>query len=237
MTKNCNFSYLIAVAILVTASGCTSADTSKQIELTFGTLSDDGMVEQDVFVLSPANANQVMRIPAAQTASYMETELYASAEAPPFEPMKLEPTETYPKRAALGFTLSDWLRATGSGSYTCDGQKAAIKADFQNLAPNGVYTLWNFIEADPPLDPWQGVVLPTGDRDGSQSVFYADAQGNAIFEQVVEPCPQLSASQTIAGLAIAWHSDGQTYGNSPGSLGVVSHAQLMTIFPRAGGNP
>ena len=237
MTRNYILAHLLSIGLLASAGACTTAQNAEPIELTFGTFTGDGMVEQDVFVASPVNANEVIRLPAAQAESNMEAMLFASAEAPPFEPMKLEPTESYQKGSTLGLTLGDWLKATGSGSYACDGQKATIKASFQNLVPNGVYTMWNFIGAEPPTDPWQGLVWPLGKRDGSQSVFKADAQGNAAFEQVVEPCLQLSGTQSLAGLAIAWHSDGQTYGFSPGGLGVVSHAQLMSILPHAGGTP
>lgn len=237
MSRNRISVYLVLVGMCASITAYATAQDVTPIELTFGTLTGDGMVEQDVFVANPLNANEVIRIPAAQAESHMEAMLFASAEAPPFEPMNLEPTGSYQKGSALGFTLGDWLKATGSGSYTCDGQKATIKASFQNLVPNGVYTMWNFIGAEPPTDPWQELVWPLGKRDGSQAVFNADAQGNAAFEQVVEPCLQLSGTQSLAGLAIAWHSDGKTYGFSPGGLGVVSHAQLMSILPHAGGTP
>jgi len=214
-----------------------SAHNKGQIELIYGMFNTDGMVEQDVFIQNPANSNEVLRIPVAKVANHMNAALYGSAEEPPFEPMKAELTESYPKGAALDLTLRDWLKAKGSGSYACNGKKATLKASFQNLVPNGVYTMWNFIDLDPPSAPWQGVMVPAGMRDGSQSIFKADAEGNATYDQVVEPCPQLSGTQSLAGLAIAWHSDGKTYGFSPGGLGVVAHAQLMTIFPPAGGTP
>ena len=228
---------LLAFVVFALVCGLANAEETVRIELAFGMLTTDGMVEQDVFIIDPANSSQVRRIPAAQVANHMDTVLYASTVAPPFEPMKAVPTETYPKGGALGFTLGDWLKAKGSGSYACDGHKATIKASFQGLVPNGVYTMWNFIDLDPPTDPWQGLLLPAGKRDGSQSIFKSDAKGNATYEQVVEPCPQLSDTQSLAGLAIAWHNDGKTYGISPGGLGVVSHAQLMTMFPRAGDAP
>ncbi len=229
--KNAVITCLFAFAMLVWTGGSASAQEAQKVELTFGMFATDGMVEQDVFVENPGNMNEVVRMPAADVASHRDAELYAAAEEPPFEPMKLEPTDSYPKGAALGLTLRDWLKATGAGSYACDGQKGTIKASFQNLIPNGVYTMWYFIDADPPTDPWQGLVLPAGARDGSQTVFMADAEGNAVYDQVVEPCLQLSGNHSLAGLAIAWHSDGETYGFSPGGLGVVSHAQLMTVLP------
>ena len=100
MTKNRAFTYLLAIGMLALASASASAH---QIELAFGMFTTDGMVEQDVFIENPANANEVLRIPAAQVASHMDAALYASAEEPPFEPMKAEPTESYPKGAAHWF--------------------------------------------------------------------------------------------------------------------------------------
>jgi len=228
---------LLGFGVFALAYSLASAQDMGRIELTFGMLNTDGMVEQDVFMKNTANASQVRRIPVTQVASHMDTTLYGSAVEPPYEPMKTAPTETYPMGAALSLTLGDWLNAQGSGSYDCNGQKATLKASFRNLVPNGIYTMWNFIDLDPPTDPYQGLLMPVGKRDGSQAIFKADAKGNASFDQVVEPCPQLSDTQSMAGLAIAWHSDGKTYGFTPGGLGVVSHAQLMAVFPRAGKIP
>lgn len=227
---------LVAIGVLALASVSASAQDTRQFKLTWGMYLTDGMVEQDVFVKSSANASEVRRIPVAQVAEYLDTEVYAAAIEAPYEPMKTAPTETYPKGSALGITLRDWLQAKGSGSYVCDGKKATIKASFQGLVPNGVYTMWNFIDLNPPVQPHQGLLMPAGKRDGSQAIFKADAGGNASYEQVVEPCPQLSDTQSLAGLAIAWHSNGKTYGFSPGGLGVVSHAQLMTLFPGGAGS-
>lgn len=210
----------------------TSSAVAQSIELNFVTMTHDGMAEQDVF--AKMGEDEVQRIPVSKVESMKETMLFAAAgDEPPFQPMITEPTDTYPKGTELGITLGQWLAATGQGTYECDGKQATVRATFENLIPNGVYTMWNFIDADPPTDPWQGLVLPLGARDGSQSVFEADANGNAIFEATVEPCLQLSGTQSLAGLAIAWHSDGKTYGMSPGGLGLVSHAQAMTILPHA----
>lgn len=228
--------HLLALGVLALASISASAQEAQQFKLTWGMYVTDGMVEQDIFVKNIANANEVRRIPVAQVAEYLDTEIYAAAVEPPYEPMKIAPTETYPKGSALGITLRDWLQAKGSGSYACDGKRATLKANFQGLVPNGVYTMWNFIDLNPPVQPHQGLLMPAGKRDGSQAIFKADAGGNASYEQVVEPCPQLSDTQSLAGLAIAWHSNGKTYGFSPGGLGVVSHAQLMTLFPGGAGS-
>jgi hypothetical protein len=36
----------------------------------------------------------------------------------------------------------------------------------------------------------------------------------------------------VAGLAIAYHSNGDTYGALPGAFGLNSHIQLMTMLPK-----
>lgn len=213
-----------------------NANDVKKFELTWGLHVTDGMAEQDVFVEKTTNSKEVRRLPVSQIADYLDKQIFGAAVAPPYQPMILEPTEVYPKGSALGITLRDWLQAKGSGSYACDGKQATIKASFQNLVPNGVYTVWNFIDLYPPVEPWQGLLVPAGKRDGSQASFKADASGNATYNLVVEPCLQLSSTQSLAGLAIAWHSDGKTYGFYPGDLGVVSHAQLMTLFPGGPGS-
>jgi len=227
---------LLGIGFLVLASSLANAQDMEKIQLTWSMFVTDGMVEQDVFIESPANKDEVRRILVSEVAKYLDTKIYSAAVAPPFQPMKAEPTETYAKGSALGITLRDWLQAKGSGSYACDGKKATLKASFQGLVPNGVYTMWNFIDLNPPSDPWQGLLVAAGKRDGSQSFITVDAKGNGSYEQVIEPCLQLSGTQSIAGLAIAWHSDGKTYGSSPGGMGVLAHAQLMTLFPGGEGS-
>jgi hypothetical protein len=222
---------VLSAGLLALVCGLANAQETKEIQLTWSMFVTDGMVEQDVFVENAANSRQVRRIPVSEVAGFLDTKLYAAGVAVPFQPMEENPTDTYPKGSALELTLRDWLQAKGSGSYVCDGENATLKANFQGLVPNGVYTLWNFIDLNPPVDPWQGLLVPAGKRDGSQAFVTVDNKGNGSFEQVFEPCLQLSGTQSLAGLALAWHSNGETYGFSSGSMGMVTHAQLMTLFP------
>lgn len=228
MKKHVIPSFLLTSGALAMMFGGVNAQSA--LELEFVTLTHDGMVEQDVFVEDSGDPNMVRRIPVAEVDQYMDAPLFGTTEELPFEPMKLEPTETYAKGVALNITLQDWLAATGSATYECDGDKATFKASFQNLIPMGVYTMWNFIDAEPPTDPWQTLMWPLGKRDGSQAAFTADADGNGSLEATVEPCPEMSGTQTLAGLATAWHHDGKTYGVSPGELGVVTFTQSMTLL-------
>jgi hypothetical protein len=230
MTKTiATYGCLLAVGLVGWASNVAVAEP---IELNFGTMTHDGMPEQDVFFDS--GGDEVRRLSVEEAKGMMDAMLFAAAgEPPPFQPMMAEPTDTYPKGMELGITLEQWLGASGKGTYECDGDRATVQASFENLVPNGVYTVWHFIDADPPTDLWQGLLWPLGARDGSQAKFEADADGKANFEATVEPCLQPSGTQSISGLAIAWHSDGETYGFSPGGMGVDSHAHLMTMLPHA----
>ena len=82
--------------------------------------------------------------------------------------------------------------------------------------------------------PFATVDFPMGDSDGSQSVFQTDANGNADFALDFSPCLQMSNKRLMAMLAIAYHSDGNTYGPSPGPFGIGSHVQLFTGLPEKG---
>jgi hypothetical protein len=90
--------------------------------------------------------------------------------------------------------------------------------------------------AAPPTDPFIGTYdLPMGRRDGAESVVTADSEGRAHVERTIKPCLQLSGEHLMAGLAIAYHSDGNTYGAEPGDFGLNSHVQMfLGLPPRSG---
>ncbi|MCP4306595.1 MAG: hypothetical protein GY788_17340, partial [bacterium] len=102
------------------------------------------------------------------------------------------------------------------------------------LMPEGVYTLWHFFMAMPTTDPFIGTFdLPVGARDGSDSVFQADAKGGARFQKTIAPCLQMSGEHLASGLAVAYHSDGSTYGPLPGEFATDTHIQLFMLLPAA----
>jgi hypothetical protein len=128
--------------------------------------------------------------------------------------------------------LSKWLSAKGTATYVCDAGWGKLNASFENLVPNATYTMWHFFMSAPPTVPFNGTLdVPLGNRDGSQSVFKTDAKGRAVLDITFEHCLQMSDSQLMSGLAIAYHSDGQTYGGSPGPFGKASHVQLFSMLP------
>ena len=88
----------------------------------------------------------------------------------------------------------------------------------------------------PPTEPFSGTLdLPLGARDGSTSVFKADAQGNAKFKHTFRPGLQMSDVWTTSMLAINYHSDGKTYGAYPGKFGLNAHVPLFVMLPKREG--
>ena len=211
----------------------TAYDGPVEIELTFVDHIGAEMTEQDVFVRRDGQPGVWRATPGDRD---LGAPVFTSAEPvphDPFDPMAVGP---YPVGQDLGMTLGDWLGAEGHGSYSCVDGEGEIDITFTGLVPDGVYTMWNFYMASPPTDPFIGTYdLPFGNRDGSESVFQADASGNAHFERSMAPCLQLSGEHLMAGLAIAWHSDGETYGALPGDFGYNSHAHLFVGLPQRSG--
>lgn len=206
----------------------SSTATANPIDLQFVYHLDAGMAEQDVFVESAEN--QIFRVTTENTD--MAAALYATTipvHHNPFDPVTNGP---YEKGAELGVTLGEWLGATGDGTFECFGETGTITVEFDNLIPNGVYTMWHFFMPMPASQPFTGTIdLPYGPRDGSQATFVANANGSGRFEEDTESCLQLSGEQLMAGLAIAYHSDGQTHAGHPGDFAMNSHIQLFAMLP------
>jgi hypothetical protein len=205
--------------------------TTEPTEVTFIDHVKAEMIEQDVFVEREPGSNQVYRVTLEEKDKFLSQPVFTAAETTKHDPMNPEEVGPYPKGRALGFSLAEWLSATGTATVSCEEGKGQLDASFQNLVPNGVYTMWHYFVAWPLTEPFSSYDLPVGDRDGSQSSFVADAQGNAVYSQSFEPCLQGTGNQLIAGVAIAYHSDGRTYGDHPGSFGDVSHVHLFADFP------
>ncbi len=220
-----------AVGAGVMALGFTSAGA---VDLEFVTHVEADMWEQDVFVdLSGAasKSDGVFRVGPANFAALAETPIFATTQTLHHDPGNEAAAGPYPRGEKLDMSLGDWLSATGSGSYQCDGGAARVEAAFTNLVPNGVYTMWYFFVPTPAAIPFSTYDLPVGDRSGRENAFFADASGNASFALSLADCLQGSGSQLAAGLAVAWHSDGTTYGAYPGGFGRATHVQVFLILP------
>jgi len=191
---------------------------------------EDNLAEQDVYVEREPGSGKVFR--ANKYDRDMTAPLFATAEPVPHNPFDPGTDGPYREGRPLGITLGDWFGADGTVTYRCEDGTGTMDVELTGLVPKGVYTMWHFFMAMPPTSPFIGTYdLPVGDRDGKQSVFRADARGAAKLQRVFQPCLQLSGEHLAAGLAIAWHSDGQTWGVEPGPFGTVSHVQLYAFLP------
>lgn len=219
--------YLILMAGL---AAVPAAADDVAFDITFRNHIADGLAEQDVYVGGTETSGSVLR--PGPSFSDLDATLFASANPQAHAPGDPEAVGPFPAGRSLDMTLGDWLAASGSGEYHCENGQGHLMVEFEELVPDGVYTIWHFFMANGATEPFIGTFdLPVGAFDGSQSTFTADAAGSATFDQTFADCLQLTGTQLMAGLALNWHSDGQTYGVLPGMFGHNAHIQLYTDLP------
>lgn len=195
---------------------------------------DDDLAEQDVLIERDPGSGEVYR--PTKSDRDLSLPLYAAAKPLPHEPFDETANGPWPKGQPLGLTLGEWLDAKGEAQYSCTDGAGHLSVDFTGLVPDGVYTMWHFFMASPPTTPFIGTYdLPVGKRDGTESVFTADEDGDATFNAAFKPCLQLTGEHLFAGLAVAWHSDGKTYGALPGDFAADSHVHLYAGLPKRSG--
>lgn len=219
---------IICTALCCLVPGLVAAGGS--VDVTFVDHITAGMVEQDVFVTKDGSAN-VFRVTTEDQAGHLSDAVFATTAGLHHDPGNMAAVGPFAKGDDLGFTLGDWLSASGTGTVSCDDGAGSLSASFTNLVPNGVYTMWSWYVAIPFPEPFATYDLPFGSRGGADSVFTADGDGNASYEGTVGTCLQGSGSQIAEGLAIAYHSDGKTYGSVMGSAGEVAHVHLFLLLP------
>lgn len=224
--------------ILLLALGLVIAELSarvgepEDIQLTFVDHLTAGLIEQDVYV--ETGSEKVMRVTPENKDQYLEQLTYSTNYEVHHDPFGLDHLGPYAKGLPLGFTLNEWLKASGTATYICEDGWGVLKARFHNLRPNATYTLWHFFMSAPPTKPFNGTLdVPLGDHEGTQSVFTTDKNGSAELDITFEQCLQLSNTQLMSGIAVAYHSDGKTYGGLPGPFGKATHVQLFAMLPEA----
>ncbi len=211
------------------------ASAGDDIELTFKSHLQKNLVEQSVQVERETGSGQVYRVTPVDQHRYLNSPVYGTDEIVALAPSDHGAVGPYQIGKALGFTLGDWLAATGTARYRCDGDDGKVEATFDKLVPNGVYTMWYVMAPRPPLEPFKVLPMPLGARDATQNSFGANAKGHVKFAVTFSPCLQLSGRQVDTFLAIVWHSDGKTYGASPGPFSKMAHIQIFTEpFPIEG---
>lgn len=221
----------VAAAAFAAAVAPAAANAGEAIEVQLVDHVTAGFIEQDVFVERQPGSGDVWRIAADERDAWADATVYTSARPQHHDPMN--PTNTGPFAAGenLGFTMDQWLTASGTATYTCDGEMTTIDATFEGLVPDAVYTLWAFFMPMPATEPFSTYDLPLGARDGSQSVFETDATGAATYAATFKGCMQMTGPQLASGIAVNFHSDGNTYGPAPGDFGANAHIQLFGLFP------
>lgn len=235
MKLNSNLTQILkvaSVAISLTLMSFTQVSSNKVIDLVFVDHLTAGLIEQDIFVEREPGSNEVYRILPTEKDKYLDAPLYKSTEKlkhNPFDPATAGPFE---KGEPLGMTLREWLSAKGSATYVCEGGWGTLNATFENLVPNATYTIWHAFMAKTPTQPFAGTIdLPLGDPSGEQSVFTTDKNGKAKIEKKFDRCLQLGEIQLMSLLAIAYHSDGQTYKGDAGPFGKGTHVQIFAVLP------
>ena len=175
---------------------------------------------------------QVIRVEGEQAKdpANLAKQLYATATPTAHDPFKVgsNPLGPFDKGKALGFTLQQWLAANGIGVYSVDGENAELELSLKDIVPSGVYTVWCSRITFPPNPNIAD--KPCGADDGSENSFKADEKGNGEFSlklKTLEP----STKETASMIALAYHSDGKTYGASPGDFGLNSHVHIFFLLP------
>jgi hypothetical protein len=221
------------VGLALSAGAPAAAQGAKPVELQFANHLQMKLPEQDVFIVPFTSTDgKLVRIEAdaVKLPANLATMVYASAAPVEHDPFKLgtSPLGPFARGAPLGISLEQWLAGTAKGTYAVNGKDAEINFTAQKLVPNGVYTVWCSRLTFPPNV--KIVDAPCGKADGSQNVFKADAKGNGRFRLKLSALPDSNA-ETATVIALAYHSDGKTYGASPGKFGLNSHVQLAAMLP------
>ena len=188
--------------------------------LTGRIISDPGWVA-DVVRVEPAEALRPV---------YLAKMLYATSKVTPHDPYQLEPQSLgpFPKGDELGFSLQEWLAASGSGAYIVDGSLAELRLALEKLVPRGTYRLWCARVTRPPH--YASSEKPCGALDGSQNKFQADAKGNAVFNLRMKTLPE-TTTETATVLQLNYTREVITQDGDLGGYGLNEHVQLHATLP------
>jgi len=211
-----------------------AASEAYTFDIAFQTHLDMNLPEQDVYIERVAGSREVWRVTTGH--NDMNAPLFKVAVETRHNPFDEKALGPHPKGDPVGMTLGRWLKHAGTGTYSCSEGVGTLDLSFSGLVPNGVYTMWHAFIALPPTEPFSGTLdLPLGARDGSESVFVADENGEATFVHTFMPGLEMSDVWTTAMLAINYHSDGKTYGGLPGAFGLNAHVPLFVMLPNREG--
>ena len=219
---------LLVVFVLVFSLSLVTAQEDMVFDLNFRTLTGLGLAEQFVFIMN--EEGEAVNVTADSPISTLNETIYtiANVEDFTFDPFQLfdNPIGPFEAGESLDMTLGDYLAARGWGTYSESEGTATLDLHFDRLIPNGLYTLWCSDLNRPP--DFEVVDKPCGAQDGSENSFTADDHGEASIEMTL-PALAMPTETTLSVVAIAWHPDGQTYGEHPGDFGTVSFVPLRAL--------
>lgn len=222
LKKSMNIALILVVLLIGTI---TLAQTQNEtVEMVFYNDLALGVPFQDIYI--DTGEGMVKRVELSDPISSLFEPVYSTTFN---NPADMEPpfdVGPYEMGQPLGMTLGDWLAARGTGTYIVSGDQATLDLQFKNLVPMGVYTLWcvdfNITSSVMNDDP-------CGAMDGSENMFVAGEDGSADMVMEIDAFPAPTADM-IYTVALAYHSDGQTYGERAGEFGHNVHVQLVYDF-------
>ena len=127
-------------------------------------------------------------------------------------------------------TLGEWEQARGTGRVTCTPQGTRYRIELENLVPNGVYTVWNFVlDRTVTKNTFPSTRVANagslGPNTGDGNIFTASATGEGTLVVTAPPgamsmggqMPGCVLTEAPGSAAIVlYHIDGKTWGGTPG---------------------
>lgn len=127
-------------------------------------------------------------------------------------------------------TLGEWGQARGTGRVTCTAQGTLYQFALENLVPNGVYTVWNFVlDRAVTAATFPAGQVPNGGAlgpsTGTGNAFTASATGEGTLEVIARPGAMSMVGQMPgcvltqapgSAVIVLYHIDGKTWGSMPG---------------------
>lgn len=202
------------------------------IPLQFFTYTHMKIPEQDVFIESKDNPGDVVRVESedAVQPDILKSMVYTVKERIEHDLFTTSdfPLGPFPRGKSLGFTLEQWLSASGSGTYAIGEDKVSLSLSFQNLVPRGVYTVWCSRWSLPPNASI--IDRPCITKDENHA-FTADAAGNGTLYIPLSSPLEKSEKETLTALTLAYHGDGKAPAALLGDFGINTHVQLLSFLP------
>lgn len=210
------FHKLALSALLAGILGITTGPAAEAATLKLNFMTHAAFFSEETKQPKPLDPQVFVRDPAAAAATGPQGIKHAAGVRPPF--IEQDPrTEAVfnAEDKPLGFTLGDWLGATGSVTLE-EGSPAKLSATFSGLRPGGHYSLFeNHFDQSP-------IGFTPMDGAGTANNFVAKSDGTAAISMII---PHVPAHAN--GVLLVYHSDGKDHGKERGTIGVNAHHQLI----------